>query len=1326
MDSNRFARLGEIFAHARDLAPDARAEYLREACAGDEELHTEVEELLSEDAHWTNSAVDRALSSDGEFGLSAGDSRPKYIGKYRILGICGSGGMGTVYEAEQESPSRRVALKVIQAGALRPDLLSRFRRETQILARLQHPCIAQIFEAGEFEGGTRPFFAMEFVEGEPLVAYAKRRGLDVAARIEIFVKICDAIHYAHQQGVVHRDLKPDNIFVVETTGSAPGAKRTAPSASGQPKILDFGVARVTDSDAPRTLATGAGALLGSVAYMSPEQASGSGAMIDARSDLYTLGVVLFELLTGELPYDVRQRPLAGALHAILHDEPTRLGTADRGLHGDLGTIVGKCLEKDKRRRYETVAALGEDLRRFSKLETISARPPTTWYQLQKFTQRNRALVGGTLATVAALLAGAIVAVVFALQSSESARVARDSQVQAEHQAYRANLLAATALLETDPAQAGRILAEIPGHARGWEHRYLSAALSGFLLEFGEVAPRGSGRLNNRQTGDMYLLSNGEHVIARRSADEFDVLETRTGRVLRSFRAPEPVLLFAVARGGSLLAAVLESGRVAVADPGEERPTWATWWTADGEVDALAVDPAGERIAIERAGELRFGRPGAWHSVATPGVRNYFAPAELEFSPDGTRLASLLVSIHLYDTATGEPSEEPIESSQGIWSFAFSPNGERIAGGHLRRGHRRGSRAAGGRYDTQLLGHNAIVIDVAWGGPKRLLSVSVDGTIRVWDLELGKQIAIFDAPGTTKAEFVDDDHVLSLTGGRFRLWTMKDRRARELVGHKGHVFVPVFSGDGGLLATSAPWEDVIVWDPLETTPLRRFPSELMSRMAFDRAGEELLVSGAYWSRFLVRSPWMSGERIAQGSQRRGFHHGTQGADELLVDGASVSAPQGVMRVFRTEHRARQDAAPTVATLDGVRLELEPGESAPVPGPHPLLTFGDLFSYGFKGSIVEWIAFDGSLSPRAGAALDAYLAARLAGDDPGLPYLDGAPKPIAHFRADEESVSRNEQGFVVGWTARNDADLRLTPRGRPPANIVFVPAVEDAPARVEFDSAFASNRLLETELAEVAGLDTLTVCWLGSYASRPGGQTGYSIATLHVPYADSERDERIGKVGGEVSFSADGRLVAETSSHEESGPVTVRDTATGVSVATFEGAYWGLDFHPDSQLVACGSEDGSIDVFDVRTKERVVRIPGHTQPCYDVAFSPDGTRLASAGNDNALRLWDAETYEPLLEFPGHRSYVRGLAWSPDGSMLVSTSGDYGVRVWDSVSRVARYRQVLANRALADEVRAEVESIHRTFTQPQEAIAELRRRWSGDEARRHAALKVLARLE
>jgi len=400
---------------------------------------------------------------------------PDHLGDYRILGVLGEGGMGKVYLAEQASPKRTVALKVIRPGWATPALLRRFEHEADVLGRLQHPGIAQVYEAGVHEdhGEQVPFFAMECVRGRPLVEYAEAEGLDVPARLELFARICDAVQHAHAKGVIHRDLKPGNILVLN---------------DGSPKILDFGVARVTDSDMhSATLCTVQGELVGTVPYMSPEQIAGDAAELDTRSDVYTLGVVLYELLTGKLPHDVRHSSIAHAARVIGEQEPVRLSSVNRLFRGDIETIVGKALEKDREHRYQAAFDLAQDIRRFLRDEPIAARPPSAGYQLRKFARRNKPVVAGALTVVCTLVLGVLATSWQAVAATNESRRALRAEAVATNQRLAAEREAANAkavmqilvgMLESaDPEEAvGRELtvrealdataASIDGLARG--------------------------------------------------------------------------------------------------------------------------------------------------------------------------------------------------------------------------------------------------------------------------------------------------------------------------------------------------------------------------------------------------------------------------------------------------------------------------------------------------------------------------------------------------------------------------------------------------------------------------------------------------------------------------------------------------------------------------------------------------------------------------------------------------------------------------------------------------------------------------------------------
>lgn len=284
------------------------------------------------------------------------NDHPVAIAHFRILRLISEGGMGTVYEAEQDLPRRIVALKIIRPGMANPELLRRFEHESNALGRLQHPGIAQIYEAGTADSGRgpQPYFAMEFIRGKKLTDYAEEHHLTTRQRMEMVARIADAAHHAHQRGLIHRDLKPANILVDDT---------------GQPKIVDFGVARITDSDMHATSLTDMGQLLGTLAYMSPEQVLADPLELDIRSDVYALGVILYELLAGRLPHP-GSRNLHEKIQAIREQDPVKLGAVDRAYRGDIETIVGKALEKDKTMRYASAAGMAASRSR-DRMPTIS-------------------------------------------------------------------------------------------------------------------------------------------------------------------------------------------------------------------------------------------------------------------------------------------------------------------------------------------------------------------------------------------------------------------------------------------------------------------------------------------------------------------------------------------------------------------------------------------------------------------------------------------------------------------------------------------------------------------------------------------------------------------------------------------------------------------------------------------------------------------------------------------------------------------------------------------------------------------------------------------
>ncbi|MCB9846051.1 MAG: serine/threonine protein kinase [Phycisphaeraceae bacterium] len=420
MNSDLHQRAGEVFSRVRRAPPEQRASILNEQCDGDESLRREVESLL---AH----AEDRVFLETPALGSEAGaallteapEAVPRIAG-FTILGVLGQGGMGVVYRARQERPARTVALKMMRHTLASEASRRRFEREAELLARLHHPGIAQVFETGADECG-RPFIAMELVEGEPLNSHVRWTKPTLSDRVDLLVQACDAVQHAHQRGVIHRDLKAANVLVE----SADSGTSTEPSghASGRVKILDFGVGRLVDDDLNATMRTEAGQLVGTLRSMSPEQLDADPSLVDARSDVYALGVLAYETLSDKHPFADVQGGLAEVSLAIRERDPPLVGRLNRSLRGDLEIVVAHAMEKDPARRYQSAGEFAADLRRCLADQPILARPASTIYRIRKLARRNTLAFVAICLLLTAISAGVVATVWQAVRATTAERLA---------------------------------------------------------------------------------------------------------------------------------------------------------------------------------------------------------------------------------------------------------------------------------------------------------------------------------------------------------------------------------------------------------------------------------------------------------------------------------------------------------------------------------------------------------------------------------------------------------------------------------------------------------------------------------------------------------------------------------------------------------------------------------------------------------------------------------------------------------------------------------------------------------------------------------------
>lgn len=766
-DSGGFARVREIFHEVCELEGEERTRRLDALCAGDEWLRTEVEELLGyEDDPREPSEMTPVTGRDPSgdtpmllLGAEGDDGVRPSVPGYRILRVIGHGGMGIVYEAEQESPRRRVAIKQLATPFGGGRALQRFRLEAEVLGRLEHPGIARIYEARLDPEAGPPLLVMELVDGTNFLDHVRDRDLSLRDRIELIIALCEAVQHAHLKGVVHRDLKAANVLV---------------TADGQPKVLDFGIARLAD-EASDAGPTRVGEVLGTVVSMSPEQASGDPDAIDARTDVYALGVLAFQALLDRSPLDLSGLSIVQVGERIRDTAPTAPRTIDASFPRDLETVLLAALAKRKEDRFETPAAFRADLRRFLRSEPIEARPPTLVHQLRLFARRRRGLVTAVAAVMIAIVGGLAFSIDRAVRADRAAdreRRARIGAIAASEEAiaaneaaqrasYSAQIRAISAALDAGQGpEARRLLDACNPELRGFEWHHFRSRLDTSEI----VMP---GVIGVAFEGDGVVLARPEGLSYRQLDGVGEGWEVRFDQpILVHERAARASVHFVLLADGSLHAVDAEGGVVA----------WGTWPGERGlGRTRIAPAPDGESIVLfTRASNRRRQRP-AWIMDRSGVVRQLELSRAVAWSPDGRRMAtdSALMreadgsslgrltrssenvqclafspdgrflamgtshpSIHVIDTREERQALYQRGAAGGVLSIDWSPNGKLVI-----EGNQLGSvllrDAATGRIVRAMLGHEAPITKVAIRGDGRWLAATAKEGVRFWRTDEGR-------------------------------------------------------------------------------------------------------------------------------------------------------------------------------------------------------------------------------------------------------------------------------------------------------------------------------------------------------------------------------------------------------------------------------------------------------------------------------------------------------------------------------------------------------------------------------------------------------------
>ncbi|MBX3363642.1 MAG: protein kinase [Phycisphaeraceae bacterium] len=677
-------RAEELFVELLGLSQEEQQRVVDARCADDPELRSEIESLLGHH-HEAESFLDhREISRLAELEdvtLEPGQA----IGEYIVHSLLGRGGMGVVYVAEQQRPKRIVAVKLVRRVLAGYAMLRRFEHEAEVLGRLRHPGIAQIYAAGVADGGfgPTPYIAMELVQGPSILGYASLHALSIPQRLELIIKVAHAVHHAHQRGIIHRDLKPANILVDET---------------GQPKVLDFGVARATDADLQlTTIQTNVGQLVGTMAYMSPEQVLADPREVDTRTDIYALGVVLYQLLADRLPLDVGNLPLAEAARIVRDQQPPRLSSINRACRGELETIVAKALEKDKSRRYQSAQALADDLEAYLEGRPIAARQDSTWYVLRSAIRRHRGPVAAGSLILLAVIGFAFFAAWQANVQRTLAKQEREARLEADaarHTAaeraeeLRRNLyvsaigFAQAAIAANDMDRVRRVLASCPEDLRGWEWKYLDTIVDTSDLQV-PIPGETNARAHAARDGSMVVAWGG-----RTSIDLHDPMTRRLHRSVELAEFGQHIVRCLMSDDGTVCFATTEKGWLIKIDThtGVLTPLKLT---DDGRCYIVDVSPDGRHALVIVTRALPPGAPaGAANEQAElfdlmtgETLRRFESPLPFSgaLSPDGRFVAlGLMHRIVVFDMQSDEPERYiPFHQFQ-VMDIAFSPDSRFLA------------------------------------------------------------------------------------------------------------------------------------------------------------------------------------------------------------------------------------------------------------------------------------------------------------------------------------------------------------------------------------------------------------------------------------------------------------------------------------------------------------------------------------------------------------------------------------------------------------------------------------------------------------------------
>lgn len=1186
-----------ILNTALELPDGERAAYLDIACADDDAIRQQVAALL--EAHeraddFLNAAPVGPADIPDARKISPEQSGDR-VGRYKVLQQIGEGGCGVVYLAEQEEPVRRpVALKVIKLGMDTRSVIARFEAERQALAMMDHPNIAKVFDAGTTETG-RPYFVMELVRGTRITELCDAKNLSTEERLMLFIQVCQAIQHAHQKGVIHRDIKPSNILVTLNDGVA------------VPKVIDFGIAKATQGRlTDQTMFTALEQFLGTPAYMSPEQAAVSSADIDTRSDIYSLGVLLYELLTGRTPFDQKELLAAGldemrriirevepakpsarltslrerkgarkierdeasggyelpskALAAELKRPPPKseIGNRKSRIEPDLDWIVMKCLEKDRARRYETANGLAADIQRHLNHEPVSARPPGNWYRFHKLVRRNKLAFAAISALAVALLIVAIGSSVAAWRVAGARRAEHGEREKAE--AANLQLRGTVRLLELERAEdffrdqdAAQGVAHLAAMLRRDPSNHIAAnRLVSALLYRDWALPAAAPMRHLGPVESVSFSPDGQRLLSASRDGTANVWDATTGRSLATVRHGERVLQASYSPDGTRFVTASADGTARI-------------WSA--------TNGAALTASLTHAGRVNWA----------------------EFSGDGRRVvtASADKTAKIWDVRTGGLQQVLLGHSREIVVARFSPDGRVVATGNENGGLRTWSVESGKTLVQMNLPARIHALTFSPDG-RRLLVAYDNGTARLWDCESGE---IFGEPLVHSTERMPVWHAAFSPDGRFILTTAEDGAGRLWNAERGHPIGPrlphaagvvfgSFSPDGTMVVTTSSDNSARLWEVRTGKPIGQ-PMRGYERIlhaAFSPDGARLVTASFAW----MVEVWDIRPRRAAGFEL---------ASDDDVRSVAFSPDSGTLLVGSWDQTAR------LWDVRSGQLRCE-----------PVAHSGPVYHATFSPDGRRFVTVSTSRRTQVRDAAKGTVVAE--------PFEHTNRLCAASFSPDgERLVTASADGTARVWNVRTAEPVTPTLPHRGTVNI----------ARFSPDGRFIAT----------ASEDWSARIW--------DAKTGQPVTEplLHLDHVRW------------VDFSPDSRRIVTASTDNTA---CIWEVSTGRRVTPplqharlVEPAV----FSPDGRRIATASLDRTARIWDAGTGQAVTPPLQHDYPVTQVCFSPDGSRVLTACR-NAVRMWDVETGRPLTESLPIYGWVWSACFDPSGQRIAA--GAKRAHLWE----------------------------------------------------------------